>query len=455
MTFNDESIDESILGARPNPIGPTAELVDRQRTQLTETIAEGASRSSKPEQPPEHTSLGGQLVDITTLDEVRHAPRWSHLTLAVAAAALLFAAVSVTNRSDESTEIATEAVFSDEAVPAGDDLGSDGETTYPAADDIASPSADDSVEDAADGPAQRSAEQLPADGFCGTELPIEVLLTDGTTVLDGPLPGYAPASDGQLIKHWTQNDVSFELRWPVNPQTVYGDDSTPSLAIAYLEGFDSDGDTVRRFYPVWTEGAASDLTDKGGTETVTFVASVTAYPDLAPSILAIEGAPFPSSETTPAFEITSVHDGTPATGCSQIGVRAQGSDGQQVGFSFGITDPKRLMGESPLVIEQLDAAEAPTQVVACDGAASDPEVPEFLERTLTIEEHHASPAEALQAFLAAVPAHSLSESGYTEITHPDGVTYTLPFDDDKYVALITVAKSDEGWAATLLQTSGC
>ncbi len=125
---------------------------------------------------------------------------------------------------------------------------------------------------------------------------------------------------------------------------------------------------------------------------------------------------------------------------------------------IGVIDESDFLLMTPDSREEAVAVviEVVPEVIACDGSEDGGTTPPNKGGPVTDAGTHASPAEALEAFVAELFSDPpIATSGYTEMSMPDGsIVYGINHDGN-FVTLITVIPVGNGWTVDAWEASGC
>lgn len=243
----------------------------------------------------------------------------------------------------------------------------------------------------------------PAAPLCGRTLATPIYPPKGWT---GPQPGpadgsTAPVLPGQLVVHWSGDGGAFEVRWPADPE-----DTTP-------------------YDPMESAGATED---EAGNVLMT--------------------APVPGTEP-PCSHLSVAWFGDVPAGYGK-GVSLGGPATHNAVFATLISP-----ADQRLVTRTRQVAAAPKHAVPCDGGS----VANRRGRGGSGVPPQPTDEQALQAFLDAQgPESGMNASGWTRFREADGGTaFGVPFDGggDRWVQLVVVEDSGNGWVVTRWETSGC
>ena len=471
-------IDAALHRARPTPPGPDPAATARHRAQLDRAISpddrarltDGAAAGEPDRSPGErHRPEDSEMEPILVRPWPQSASRSTRRRRAVLAAAAVIAlvagvAVAVTDRpTDQATNTQIAATSPDR--------------TNRAEPAITGPATAGSIADRSDEvePNPSTNIEPSVSPLCGAEFPFDVTYSVSGNPVDGPLPGFEPTRDGQLIRHWTGTESAVELRWPADPRPVEGSGPVSgTMAVAFDISAGAEG--IRSIYAL-SESQAEALLPEGSD-------THQDPPNSIPPILQL--TPLDAGQT----------DADIPTGCGQLQVRFVDPDGLRdvlamaveefhgEGVSvesvadWGYLDWGGLSPLSPLIVDRIDADQAPTEVLPCeDGSVSRTDaaievagvhessraaLAALIELSRMANEEE-SPAEALAELFPDSPLPTnLFPGGYTEITGADGaITYahdgygSAGPTTDGYVVLITVVDTGQGWAVTRLISPGC
>ncbi len=251
---------------------------------------------------------------------------------------------------------------------------------------------------------------------CGSDFPFIVTLPAGFAgPTQGPLEGFDQASE-QLVNHWEAKAMSVELRWPADPQPLYG--SEQSASALTTSRTTPENTTIYELY-------AFDSLDR-----------VLSQPrDPGPGILQLEPSPAPT-QLLP--------------GCETMQIRIVTASGEQQVHGFPITNPTEHIDLTPLVARQYPVDELPTTAVSCD-----PER-QVVDTSVTDASQATTPAEALRNYLA--DDDQLPTSGYIELVDPNKATvYARPFGrGGAYSILLTTTALDNStWVVSHISNGLC
>ncbi len=266
---------------------------------------------------------------------------------------------------------------------------------------------------------------------CGPELPYTVALPEDFA---GPASGASPHSpdpveSGQLVLHWTGRDGSVEIRWPTNAEFTDGAEWGAN--------------------PVWS-GPDSE-----------FALFITPAPSN-------EGR----SEKMMMFELLPTDLMSGLCDASQLVVYGPAQlDGARPrrGAGTGTNDDADLIiypnlprpRDTQLIMDTVEIDQAPPVVLCTGGEGAGPPNKKMNTPNGPIYD---TPAEALEALLAADAAEFWPKTGFFELVASDGsIIYGNPLDDNSLnprpknglVVAVSVIQVDSGWTVDGWETSGC
>ena len=399
--MNDEL--DVIRSLHREPAGPTAAVVRNEREHLMRFIAAEPDRNNR---RAESDGSGGVVeIELATVEGISRGRQTG--LLAAAASLMLVAGVGAITWAGARDTVPDNTTAANAPTDENSPVDSRQDT--------------DGASDASPGTAAPISQEPPL--LCGNAFPVTVDVPDLDESEDGPLPGREPTIEGQLIKHWP--DHSIELRWPADTQPLYGHLDTHPVS-----------DDSGLVFEIETEDGLAQM-GFGVSETLV------------------------SGPVEPDLRISSAATESYGEECALMQFHGAQSDGLGFDVAFPVNDPigqTGIVDINPVIIDQISADHAPTEVLSCEGFGVEPGVPATVESVVTNSPAGATPAEALAAFLDSPHGEGHARSSYAEIATPDGAFTYAKSDSqlDAYTALITVtARGTDEWAVTHLAVSGC
>lgn len=253
---------------------------------------------------------------------------------------------------------------------------------------------------------------------CGAEVPVDIPVPEGYS---GPTEGPGPDSltepaDGQLVAHWTSDHGSIEVMWPPPAEA-------PVEAVVGEPG--------------------------GG----------------ATGVLMVEDSSVVAPSGREAKGLYAVSETFGEGPCTTLAITIAHDDATQLGQT-ALAVHNDLFGRRPLVASSVSVEEEP-EVIPCDVRDGE-DLPLYAGGPVDDLGSFSNSEEAMQAFLESQRVverdpffevemeHSyLPESGYTEMSLPDGsISYAYETEDGVTVLVHTVETGD-GWTVDRWRESGC